>query len=78
MTRTYDDVVEIVHPDPDSQWRLRACKCGSAEVVYAKYTHADGVPRWRVVCTDCGASADLHGTVRHEVQVEWNRRNNCG
>lgn len=76
--RTFDDVLEIIKPDQDSQYRLRPCKCGSHEVVYAKYLHHDGVPRWRVVCTDCGAFADLQGTVRHEVQVEWNRRNNRG
>ena len=76
--RTFDDVVEIVKPEPDSQYRLRACNCGSEEVIYAKYTGGDGVPRWRVVCTDCGATVDLQGNVRHEVQKAWNRRKNHG
>lgn len=72
--RTFDDVVEIIKPDPDSQYRLIPCACGSNEVVYAQYTDAAGAPMWRVVCTDCGATVDLQGNVRHDVQVEWNIR----
>lgn len=73
-----DDVVEIIHPDLDSHFRLRACEsCGGA-AVYEKYLHPAGGERWRVACTACDAVVDLQGSVRHEVQVEWNRRNNRG
>lgn len=86
MTRAFDDAVEIVKPLPDSQYRLRPCKCGSSEVVYAQYigTANDGHPPtetgylWRVVCTECGAVVDIQSTIRHPVQIEWNRRNNHG
>ena len=76
--RTFDDVVEIIKPDPDSQYRLTPCDCGSGEVVYARYITPAGALLWRVVCTDCGAVADLRGDVRHDVQCEWNRRNKHG
>lgn len=74
----YDDVVEIIKPDPDSQYRLRDCTCGSDQVIYAKYIGAQGEMLWRVVCTDCGATADLQGDIRHQVQMAWNRRKNHG
>lgn len=73
-TRTFDDVVEIVKPDPDSQYRLRTCECGSNEAVYARYIGPGGPRLWRVVCTNCRATVDLQGNVRHDVQVEWNNR----
>lgn len=76
--RTFDDVVQIVKPDADSQYRLRHCACGSAEVVYAQYLTPAGALLWRVVCTDCGATVDLQTAVRHDVQLAWNRRNNRG
>lgn len=74
----YEDVVQIVKPDPDSHYRLRDCLCGSSQVVYAEYIHTNGTLLWRVVCTDCGAAVDLQTRSRHDVQVEWNRRNNHG
>ena len=76
--RTYDDVVEIRKPAPDCHYRLCPCKCGSSEVIYARYIGPSGPRLWRVVCTDCGAVVDLQGSVQHDVQVEWNRRNNRG
>lgn len=77
-TRTFNDVVEIIKPDPDSQYRLVPCDCGSHEVVYARYIGPGGPQYWRVVCTDCKKTVDLQGTVRHDVQVEWNWRNKHG
>lgn len=71
------DVLETIRPDPDSHYRLRPCKCGTPlAAVYERYTTKDGNWAWRVVCNSCGATVDLQGTVRHDVQVEWNRRNN--
>ena len=85
---TFVDVVEISKPAPDSHYRLQPCSCGSSEVVYARYNvpHRTGSAvkttpapdMWRVVCTDCGATVDLQGTIKHDVQVEWNRRQNHG
>lgn len=72
--RTFNDVVEIEKPDPDSQYRLVPCLCGSHEVVYARYIGPGGPNLWRVVCTDCKKTVDLQGTVKHDVQVEWNNR----
>lgn len=77
--RTFDDVVEITKPAPDSQYRLCPCECGSQEVIYAQYIDAAGAPMWRVVCTDCGATVDIHTDVKHQVQLAWNdRRKNHG
>jgi hypothetical protein len=78
ITRTFDDVVDIVKPLPDSQYRLRPCSCGSSEVIYARYIGPGGPNLWRVVCIDCKAVVDLQGSIQHDVQVEWNRRNNRG
>lgn len=73
------DVLEIIRPDPDGHYRLRACKCGTVlDAVYERYITQDGAWAWRVACNSCGSTVDLQGTVRHDVQVEWNRRNNCG
>jgi len=70
------DVVEIIKPDPDSQYRLVPCDCGSAEVVYAKYITPAHAEAWRVVCTDCGKTVDIRTIIRHQAQLAWNRREN--
>ena len=62
-----DDAVEIKLADPDSQWRLRPCKCKSDNVAYVLGT--DGM--WRVRCFDCGNTGDA-SEVKHEAQVKWN------
>lgn len=69
-----DDAIEIKKPDPDSQWRLKPCKCGSDNVAYVKYL--DGPEEaWAVQCFDCGLRvARMPGyKVRHEAQVKWNK-----
>lgn len=76
--RTFEDVVEIIKPDPDSQYRLTACDCGSSEVVYAKYITRGPTETWRVVCTDCRKTVDICATIRHQAQLAWNRRKNHG
>lgn len=70
-----DDVLEIIKPAPDSQYRLRPCKkCGQENVAYVKYTSHAG-ELWRVQCFDCGETADQgHPAPRHDVQLIWNRR----
>lgn len=63
-----DNAIEIKVPQPDSQYRLLPCKCGSDNVAYVL-----GVDeRWRVHCFDCGCDG-ASATVRHEAQVKWNK-----
>ena len=82
----FDDVIEITKPDPDSQYRLIPCKCGSSEVVYARcvspycYDRPQKKPpepsphdMWRVVCTDCGETTTLEPK-KHDAQIRWNGR----
>lgn len=77
--RTFEDVAQIIHPAPDSQYRLTPCDCGSTQVVYAQYIDQDGGLLWRVVCTDCGATVDERTPIRHQAQMAWNsRRKNHG
>ena len=63
-----DDAVEIKLADPDSQWRLRPCKCKSDNVAYVHDVHG----QWQVRCFDCGHSGAA-AKVRHEAQVKWNK-----
>ena len=63
-----DNAVEIKVPQPDSQYRLLPCKCGSDNVAYV--LGADGL--WRVQCFDCGHSG-AGAEIRHEAQVKWNK-----
>lgn len=72
--RTFEDVVQIIHPPPDCQYRLVPCDCGSTQVVYAQYITQDDALLWRVVCTDCGATVDEHTPIRHQAQLAWNYR----
>ncbi len=66
-----DDEIQIMVPDPDSQFRLRRCKCGSDNVAYCQYLHGVQEP-WRVRCFDCGFTVDRKKVFRHEAQVAWN------
>ena len=68
---TMDDTVEIKVPDPDSQWRLLPCKCKSDNVAYVHDVHG----LWQVLCFDCGHRGAA-AKVRHEAQVNWNRKEN--
>ena len=77
--RTFDDVVQNGKPDRDSQYRRTPCSSGSQEVIYAQYIDPAGALMWRVVCTDCGGTADIHTSIKHNVQQAWNnRRENHG
>lgn len=69
---TTDDEILIVKPEPDSQYRLRPCKCGSDNVAFAQY-RKDGYEPWRVRCFDCGFTVDKESACRHDVQVLWNQ-----
>lgn len=62
-----DNMVEIIKPEPDSQYRLRPCKCGGDNVAYM--LGVDGL--WRGHCFDCGHSG-AGAKVRHDAQQAWN------
>lgn len=62
-----DNVVQIIKPEADSQYRLRPCKCGGDNVAYA--LGVDGL--WRGNCFDCGHSG-TGAKVRHDAQQAWN------
>lgn len=73
-----DDAIQIIKPDPDSQYRLRSCSCMSDNVAYIQYQHPDG-ESWRVKCFDCGKTADPgRPAPRHEAQILWNEGTNNG
>jgi hypothetical protein len=58
-------------PDPDSQFRLRECKCGSGEAEYLLLGGA-GEEVWTVQCPKCGIHTP-YSPIRHNVQVYWNK-----
>lgn len=67
------DVIQIIKPDPDSQYRLIPCDCGGDNVAFEQYQHGDD-ELWRVRCFDCGLTVDSGTGIRHEAQLGWNRR----
>lgn len=58
-------------PAPDSQFRLRPCKCGSEDVVYQSFQGMAGTAH-RVKCRSCGIRT-FWRLCRHDVQVVWNQ-----
>lgn len=67
----FDDVIEILVPIPDGQYRLRNCRCHSDNVAYERYR--DGKEeKWRVRCFNCGHAVDKGCAVRHDAQLAWN------
>lgn len=68
-----DNALEIIKPEPDSQYRLCPCRCRSDNMAYVKCQHPDG-ERWRVQCFDCGAIIDAgRPGPRHDAQLAWNK-----
>lgn len=63
-----EDNIQVIRPDPDSQYRLRSCVCGSNDVGYIQRNAL-----WAVVCCTCGAVGDGK-EVMHDAQVAWNLR----
>lgn len=67
-----DDVIEVIKPDNNSQFRLLPCKkCQSDNVAYVHYNGRGGA-KWRVKCFDCGHTVDKGNRVRHDAQLNWN------
>lgn len=70
--------MDMIKPRPTDDTALRPCPfCGSAEVVFTRYTHAaDGGYRYAVMCCGCLATIDPGWAVmRSQVAEMWNRRN---
>ena len=68
-----DDVIQIVTPAKDSQYRLCPCKkCKGDNVAYVHYNGRGGAA-WRVECFDCGYKVDKGNRVQHDAQIAWNK-----
>ena len=66
-----DDVIQIVTPAPDSQYRLLHCPdCKGDNVAYIQ-TAADG-ELWHGKCFDCGCTGE-GAAIRHDAQRIWNK-----
>lgn len=63
----FDNVVQTIKPEKDSQYRLKDCPCGSDNVAYL--LGVDG--NWRGHCFDCGRAGE-GAQVRHVAQRLWN------
>lgn len=68
----FDGVVEMTHPAPDSQYRLKNCDCGSSEVVYLHCKDGDSDFSWRVLCLKCKAQTISAYPIKHDAQIAWN------
>ena len=69
--KSLQDEFDRIQPDPDSQFRLLNCKCGSDRAVYVHYNGKGGAA-WRCRCSDCGFTVDRGNKVRHDAQRNWN------
>lgn len=67
------DVIQIIKPDFDSQFRLVPCpECESDDVAYEAYKKGTQEP-WRVRCFGCGHVVDKQAECRHDAQQFWNK-----
>lgn len=59
-------------PEPDSQFRLLPCPCGSTEVEYTRrITTPPRRLEWAVRCRTCGKMS-RYWMAKHNAQIEWN------
>lgn len=65
---------QIVKPDPDSQYRLIPCECGSTEVGYIRRISTPPYRvEWAACCPACGKMT-RYWQIKHTAQIEWNGR----
>ena len=64
------EAVRLVEAGPDSQYRLRPCRCGAGGELVA-YALIGSDKKWRAVCMVCGAESEWAETM-HGAQMEWN------
>ena len=71
----FDNILDIVKPNKDSDLALLPCPfCGSEEVFYIQYQHDAGV-RWKVACMNCLAEIDRGWPqTKSAAQEFWNTR----
>ena len=71
-----DDVIQIIAPQPDSQYRLCGCpKCKGDNVAYMqrKTNMVLEGEMWHGKCFDCGYTGD-GAVIRHDAQLLWNQK----
>lgn len=69
-----DDAIELIKPEADSHFRLKACRnCKSDNVAYVKYEN-NGKIQIRVSCFDCGSTVQTGSECAHDAQVAWNQK----
>ena len=64
------EAVRLVEAGPDSQDRVRACRCGAGGE-WVAYALIGSDKKWRAVCMGCGAESEWAETM-HGAQMEWN------
>lgn len=64
---------EIIRPDPDGQYRLRACDCEKSDVAYTRRITLPYGVEWTAGCLACGKTTRTW-TIQHHAQIEWNGR----
>ena len=68
-----DDVIQIITPAPDSQFRLLSCPdCQGDNVAYVQAKTNDE-ELWHGKCFDCGCTGE-GAAVRHDAQLLWNKK----
>lgn len=67
----FDNVIQILKPEPDSHFRLRSCPvCHGDNVAYVQ-KKANNCDLWHGKCFDC--EYEGRGAMdRHEAQENWN------
>lgn len=68
---SFDNVLQMVVPAPDGQFRLKNCLCGSDQTVYLQIL-GSGQPMWVARCMACGKQSAEHA-IQHDAQLNWNR-----
>lgn len=66
-------VQQIIKPDPDGHYRLRACDCGQSNVAYIQTIKLGRPVEWVAGCISCGRTTRTW-TAQHSAQIEWNGR----
>ena len=65
-------VIDTKIPAPDSQFRLRPCRCGCENIGYLQIRAGAQEP-WVVRCFRCGAATEPF-LIRHDAQIFWNTK----
>ena len=66
-----DDVIQIITPASDSQYRLLPCPaCMGDNVAYVQTANDE---KWHGKCFDCGHIGE-GAEVRHDAQLLWNNK----